>query len=164
MTPEQFQHLEKHGACVDLSARAKWRLSGVDAVRYLNGQVTNDVRKATAHEAIYACVTNAKGKIEGDVFIHVSPDGGALLLDAEPSLREPLAARLERYIVADDVELKDASDEWGLLHFSGAATQEFEAWGRGYEGIFHVVKASRFGMCGFDVWTPRKAEGGMWKG
>ena len=116
MTAEQFRLIEERGTAVDLSGRAKFMLSGADRVRYLNGQVTNDVRHAKEDEAIYACVTNAKGRIEGDVFLHASPlNGGCLMLDAEAGLRESLGARLEKYIVADDVEIRDVTEEWHLL-------------------------------------------------
>ena len=51
------------GRLLDLSDRAKWRLSGADRVRYLNGQVTNDIRRAAADDALVACVTTAKGRL-----------------------------------------------------------------------------------------------------
>ena len=151
MTAEQFQIIEKEGGCVDLSARAKFRLTGGDRVRYLNGQVTNDVRKATSGTALQACVTNAKGRIEAEVFLHVSQKGGqALWLDAEPGQRETLAARLERYIVADDVELADVSDEWSLWHVFGPAAEALLRTA-GAEGVLH---ARRLGAPGVDVWLP----------
>ena len=117
MDAELYQSLLAKGGCVDLSARAKWRLSGADRVRYLNGQVTNDVRTARADEALYACVTNVKGRIEGDVFIHA--EGDSLILDAPEALRESLGMRLEKYIIADDAVLEDITDEWRLWHVIG---------------------------------------------
>lgn len=157
MTRERFEQVERHGAWVDLSARAKWRLAGADRVRYLNGQVTNDVRKASRAAAILACVTDVKGRIVGDVFIRESPDGASFLLDAEADLREALAARLERYIVADDVEIEDVADHWRLWHRvapSGAsATHEDFNAGDGF-----VCEAWRFGDGGLDCWIP--ASGG----
>jgi len=139
MTAELFQAITEHGAAVNLSTRAKLRLTGTDRVRYLNGQVTNDVRRAKADEALYACVTDAKGRIAGDVFVHATAD--ALLLDAEPGLRESLGLRLERYIVADDVELTDETEEWQLWHVWGPAAPA-------------GVKSNRFGTSGVDVWLP----------
>jgi folate-binding protein YgfZ len=139
MTADTFQDIAQNGAAVNLSARAKFRLTGNDRVRYLNGQVTNDVRRANAQSTIYACVTDAKGRIAGDVFIHA--DGDALLLDAEPGLRESLGLRLERYIVADDAELTDMSDEWQLWHVWGAHMPQ-------------GIPSTRFGREGVDVWQP----------
>ena len=137
MTSDLFTQLTTQGGCVDLSSRAKFRLTGADRVRYLNGQVTNDMRRVTADEALYACVTDAKGRIAGDVYVHV--DGDTLLIDAEPELREALAARLERYIVADDVVLEDVTDEYRLFHVFGTSVG---------------VKATRLGVLGADVWLP----------
>lgn len=156
MTAERFRHIDQHGACVDLSSRAKFLLTGADRIRYLNGQATNDVRKASAEEAIYACVTNAKGKMEADVFIHAAEGGQALLLDAEEVLREPLGSRLDRYIVADDVQLLDVTDQWRLWHFFGPAARKHEA-GSGERGV-SAVKVSRYGVAGVDVWVPVNTE------
>jgi folate-binding protein YgfZ len=139
MTAETFQDIAQNGAAVNLSARAKFLLTGNDRIRYLNGQVTNDVRRASAQSTLYACVTDAKGRIAGDVFIHATED--ALLLDAEPGLRESLGLRLERYIVADDAELTDVSDEWQLWHVWGASMPQ-------------GIQSTRFGIPGADVWVP----------
>ena len=70
MQSETFQNLFTRGAAVNLSNRSKWKLTGGDRVRYLNGQVTNDVRRADGCHTIYACVTDAKGRIAGDAMIH----------------------------------------------------------------------------------------------
>lgn len=143
MNADLWQRMEQEGGMVDLSTRTKLCFAGADRVRYLNGQVTNDVRTATASSAIYACVTDAKGRIAGDVSIHASDD--ALWVDAEPGLRESLAVRLERYIVADDVVLQDASDEWCLWHVFGPAVELIA-------GEVRAVSSNRFGVPGVDVW------------
>jgi folate-binding protein YgfZ len=156
MTAELFQKVSSDGGCVDLSARAKWRLAGADRVRYLNGQVTQDVRHASTRHSLYACVSNVKGKIEGDLFVHVHEQTEALLLDSEPGLRETLGARLEKYIIADDAELTDVTEEWLLWHLFGALPQE--AWQAETEAAGgHVVAAARFGGPGIDLWVPAQA-------
>lgn len=149
MTAEFHQSILTNGAVVNLSARAKWRLSGGDRVRYLNGQVTNDVRTARSTEALYACVTNVKGKIEGDIFVHASPDGESLLIDADAALRDHLGMRLERYIIADDAVLEDITEEWQLWHFIG--NHEVP------EGGHRLTNSARFGLPGTDIWLPASA-------
>lgn len=144
MTEQLFHQITTSGAAVNLSHRAKFQLTGTDRVRYLNGQVTNDVRRATTTQALYACVTDAKGRIAGDVFIRATAD--SLLLDAEAESRETLALRLERYIVADDVELADVTEAWQLWHVFGGAEAPADA-----------VKSNRFGSEGFDLWLPADA-------
>jgi folate-binding protein YgfZ len=158
MTPELFQQITTHGAAVNLSTRAKFRLTGADRVRYLNGQVTNDVRRVKADETLYACVTDVKGRISGDVFAHAQ--GETLLLDAEAGLRETLGMRLERYIVADDVELADVTDEWQLWHFwsdAGTAASKESALSQN-EFQRHLLRSTRYGHPGFDLWIPASAD------
>ena len=53
MTSERFQEIERLGGIVDLSDRARFRLTGGDRVRFLNGQVTNDVRTADGRGTLY---------------------------------------------------------------------------------------------------------------
>lgn len=158
MTAELFQQITTHGAAVNLSTRAKFRLTGADCVRYLNGQVTNDVRRARPDETLYACVTDVKGRIAGDVFVHSQDD--ALLLDAEPDLREPLGMRLERYIVADDVELTDVTEEWQLWHLLGSSgtPARNESSLCQQEPLHHLLRSTRFGTAGFDLWLPASAD------
>lgn len=150
MSPEQYQKLLTEGGCLDLSARAKWRLSGSDRVRYLNGQVTQDVRQANASSALHACVTNVKGKIEADIFIHVM--GDSLILDASESLRESLSRRLERYIIADDAVLEDITEEWKIWHCFGNMAQESAHVDT--KAGHRILSSQRLGLPGSDVWFP----------
>jgi len=143
MTAERWNQIKTEGGWVDLSARAKWQLTGADRVRYLNGQVTNDVRRATKALAVYACVTDVKGRICGDVYVRVGNDGESLWLDAEAALNESLGARLERYIVADDVELLEVADDWRLIHGFGP---------NGVQGFSEGVEVERYGSQGRDLW------------
>src|SRR5690348_9578355 len=102
------------GFFIDLSARIKLRVTGADRLRFLNGQITNDLRKANHTVALEACVLNAKGKLNAHIFIGVL--GESFLIDAEPELGDTLRARLERYVVADDVAIEDVTNEFSLFH------------------------------------------------
>jgi folate-binding protein YgfZ len=127
---------------LDLSARAKLRVTGADGFRFINGQITNDLRKANETAAIEACVLNAKGKLNAHIFIAAL--GEAFLIDAEPELRETLRTRLERYVIADDVQIEDVTDEFSLFHVFAENPPTFET-GR-------IVSARRFAMTGWDIW------------
>ena len=130
-------------AFLDLSARAKLRVTGADRFRFLNGQITNDLRKASETAAIEACVLNAKGKLNAHIFI--AAIGESFLIDAEPELRETLRVRLERYIIADDVEIEDVTDQFSLFH---VLTDELPALGSD-----RSVSARRFAGTGWDIWS-----------
>jgi tRNA-modifying protein YgfZ len=128
---------------LDLSARTKLRVSGADWFRFLNGQITNDLRKASETVAVEACVLNAKGKLNAHIFLTAL--GESLLIDAEPELRETLRARLERYVIADDVQIEDVTDEFSLFH---VLMDEPPASGSG-----RIVSARRFAATGWDAWS-----------
>ena len=95
---------------------------GADRARFLHGQVTNDVKKLRAGEGCYAAITTAKGKMESDLNIFALAD--ELLLDFEPGLTEKISQRLEKYIVADDVQIVDAAPHYGLLSVQGPKAAE----------------------------------------
>jgi folate-binding protein YgfZ len=147
MTPSI--HFDR-GAFFDCSSRVKLRVTGADASRFLNGQITNDLSKATATAAMQASVLNAKGKLSGHVFI--SADDGAFLLDADPELREELPARLERYIIADDVQIEDVTELFSMFHLTGETAPAMPMSPR-------TISANRFGCPGWDLWfSPAERE------
>jgi len=130
-------------AFFDCSRRVKLRITGADASRFLNGQITNDLRKATATSAIQASILSAKGKLSAHVFVSMDNDG-AFLLDADSELREELPARLERYIIADDVQVEDVTDQFSILHFLGQMPAVATS--------ARTVASERFGAPGWDSW------------
>lgn len=133
----------REASLFDLSSRAKLRVTGADRLRFLNGQITNDVRKASDSVAIEACILSAKGKMNAHVFISAAPD--CFFVDAAPDLREALPARLERYVIADDVQIEDVSDRLSIFHVLAPSAPDFKGGER-------IVSARRFSEPGWDVW------------
>jgi folate-binding protein YgfZ len=129
-------------ALFDLSDRVKLRLSGSDRVRFLNGQVTNDVRKANASLSMPACVLSAKGKITALVFIAAGEN--EIFLDSDPELRQTLPQRLERYVIADDVTIEDVTERYALFHVTAESPPTLP-------NDAHWRRAKRFGLAGWDV-------------
>ena len=129
-------------ALFDLSDRCKLRLTGSDRVRFLNGQVTNDVRKAASVEAIQACVLNAKGKINAHLYVSAADD--FFLIDSDAELQTALPARLHRYIIADDVQVEDITSEFALFHVT---TDDVSS----LPNECRIVRANRFGVTGLDL-------------
>jgi len=127
-----------------LSERAKWRVTGADRVRFLNGQTTNDVREATAEATQESCLLNAKGHLDAHLFLFASED--AIWIDADGELREPMRARLERYLIADDVEIADQSDEFALFHILAKTRPEIAP-------AKFCLRSRRLANEGWDVWT-----------
>ncbi|MEK0446084.1 MAG: hypothetical protein RLZZ399_1405 [Verrucomicrobiota bacterium] len=98
----------------DLSERTRIRVSGPDCLRYLHGQVSQDLRHIAPFSALPACLTNAKGRLQAELWIsRIEP---SFVVDSEPGLAESILSRLDRYLISDDVTLEDISGKEVLLH------------------------------------------------
>ena len=66
-------------------------------------------------------------------------------MDAHPILRQKLRTRLERYIIADDVQIEDVTDQFSLFHvLSGESPTT---------GHDRIVSVRRFAKPGWDIWS-----------
>jgi folate-binding protein YgfZ len=107
---------------LDLSFRSRLCLTGTDRHRFLNGQVTNDVKNLRPGAGCYAALVTAKGKMQSDLNIYSLPD--ELLLDFEPGMGTAVAERFEKFIIADDVQVVDVTPHYGLLSVQGPKSAE----------------------------------------
>ena len=107
---------------VDLSSRSRLCLTGADGKRFLHGQVTNEVNKLNVCEGCYAALVTAKGKLVSDLNIYCLPE--EILLDFEPGLTRRVTERLEKYIIADDVQVIDVAPHYGLISIQGPKAPE----------------------------------------
>jgi folate-binding protein YgfZ len=131
-------------AFFDLSGRAKLRLSGADRIRFLNGQTTNDVRRARAEATQESGVLNAKGHLDAHLFLFATPND--IWIDADEELREQLQVRLERYVIADDVTIEDVTDQFALFHLLGESEPTIS-------GAKFCLRSRRLGIDGWDLWV-----------
>ena len=131
-------------AFFDLSARTKLRVTGADRIRFLNGQTTNDVRKAGAEATQESCVLNVKGHFDAHVFLSATPND--IWIDADQELRELLQTRLERYVIADDVKIEDVTDQSALFHVLAGSEPKIS------DAKFDF-RSRRLGIDGWDLWV-----------
>ncbi|MEM9399382.1 MAG: hypothetical protein AAF984_04175 [Verrucomicrobiota bacterium] len=123
--------------------------NGSDRVRFMNGQVTHDIKTLSTNDSRMAAICTAKGKMEG--YAIISNDGNTLYADAPSSLKEKIPSRLERYIIADDVEMADISEDWNGYHSIGEKSLTlFDSIDLPEKQIF---ASKRFGLEGFDIWV-----------
>ncbi len=137
---------------IDLGKPALLEFSGPDAVRFLNGQLTQDVRRVTGGKiSLPACVTDAKGRLQFRVSL--TENEGALWVGGLAEWAETLEARLTRYLIADDVEVINLTGKFSLMHFTGAV-EEIPV------GVV-ARESHRFGIVGTDWWIPADVVIGM---
>ncbi len=86
------------------------RVWGPDANTYLQGQFTQDLKLAEKAPC-YGLWLDQKGKVLADSHIVKLAENDYLVVSlAMPA--DPLRARLEAYLIADEVEVRDATEEW----------------------------------------------------
>jgi folate-binding protein YgfZ len=165
----EYEAIRENAAVFDLSFRGRLCLTGAERVRFLHGQVTNDIKSLRVGEGCYAALVTAKGRMQSDLNIYCLAD--ELLLDFEPGMTNNVAQRLEKYIVADDVQVVDVAAQYGLLSVQGPQAAVVigrlalfhELPGRPFSfvnaldaplGELYLAKQPRLGTDGFDLFVP----------
>jgi len=113
----EFAALRNSCGVYDLGYRAKISLTGGDRVRWLNGMSTNNIRDLEAGRGVYSFLLNPQGHILGDLYAYNR--GESILVDTDCSQVEKILATFDHYIIMDDVEVKDVSDEITSLGVAG---------------------------------------------
>jgi folate-binding protein YgfZ len=110
--------------------------------------------------------------MQSDLYIYCLAD--ELLLDFEPALTAAVSQRLEKYIVADDVQVVDAAPHYGLLSAQGPKAEavvralglanDLPAKPLGFLkiedatlGEIYLMNQPRLGTSGFDLFVPAAA-------
>lgn len=108
----------RQGAGVlDRTDRAFLTASGPDAASYLHRMTSNEVSGLEPGQGRYALQLDAQGHIIAD--FHMLRMDDHVLLETDWLRRGPLREVLEKYIVADDVEVADASEQLAELAVEG---------------------------------------------
>ncbi len=161
--------LRETAGLLDFSFRSRLCVTGADRARFLHGQVTNDIQCLQAGEGCYAALVTAKGKMQSDLNVYCLE--AELLLDFEPALTERVSQRLEKFIVADDVQVTDVAPLYGLLSVQGPkASAAMTALGLIHElpgrafafvkldhaklGEVYLMNQPRLGTAGFELFVP----------
>ena len=164
--------LGESAGILDLSFRGRLCILGTDRVKFLNGQVTNNVKELPAGGGCYAALVSAKGKIQSDLHIYILEN--EILLDFEPGLVGAVQQRLEKYIIAEDVQVADVSAPYGLWSVQGpkaAAVIKRLPWNFALPekpcalariddaalGEIYVMNHARTHCAGYDLFVPSGA-------
>jgi folate-binding protein YgfZ len=134
------------------------------------------VKDLRAGEGCYAALVTAKGRLQSDLNIACLPN--ELLLDFEPGLTEVISQRLEKYIIADDVQVVDVGPPYGLLSVQGPKSEavmrslglpmeipgkamNFTSLNNPTLGEIYLMNQPRLGSIGFDLFVPTASLGAV---
>jgi folate-binding protein YgfZ len=107
----------------------RWRpacwlsVTGSDAANFLQGQFTNELRAIKSSDAIYGLWLTVKGKVLADSFVGRGAGKDEFWIVSYHSPADVIRARLESYIIADDVVITDETEAWAAVSVLDADAQ-----------------------------------------
>ncbi len=111
---------------IDLSSRGRLQVSGSEAILFLNGLITNDMKTLAEHHWMPAVFPNVQGRLIAAVrVIRLRDDGEkkqpVFLLDIEPASKEVVLKTIGRFTLAGDFRVADISEATVQLSIQGAS-------------------------------------------
>jgi len=107
---------------IDLSSRGRLLISGSEAVMFLNGLITNDMKTLAVNSWMPAVFPNVQGRLIAAVRI-LHRDVG-FLIDTEGVSSATVAKLLERFTLAGDFRVKDLTIEMAMFSVQGRNAAE----------------------------------------
>jgi folate-binding protein YgfZ len=155
----EYRALIEGAGVVELPGVGRLRARGSDRVDFLQGMLSNDVKRLAPGGGCPSLLLTEQGKVVADLIVLAEPESFAL--DGAASALVGARAALERYIVADDVELESEGEDARTFALLGpAAASVVERLGAtvppgAYDhaaadgGSVHVVRVPEPGAGGF---------------
>lgn len=129
----------REGGCgiSDRSARGRLLVSGTEAVQFLNGLITNDMKTLAEHSWMPAAFPNVQGRLIASVRVMRLKDEEtkragtkrvgsgrnacpAFLIDTEAATHERVLKTIERFTFAGDFHVRDVTRETAMLSVQGS--------------------------------------------
>ncbi len=101
MKKDQVVILEKRGVIL---------ISGIDAGDFLQNIITNDIKKVSKENSIFAAILTPQGKYLSEFFIIKNQNG--YLLDCSEDSTEEIIENLSKYKLKSKIEIKNVSSEF----------------------------------------------------
>jgi glycine cleavage system T protein len=161
---------------IDLSHHGAVKIGGTEAVQFLNGLVSNDMKTLKKGEGMRAAFLTAHGKVEA--LCRILNLGGEYLVITDPQTHEKVFKYVFPFSYAGDFKVEDVSEQYRLLSVQGPRSllvmKEacFEpvpslaeyGWLETIIGGQHVLvtRYSHTGETGFDILAPASGLKDVW--
>ncbi len=101
----------------DISYHGTLTLTGEDRAKFLHRLISNDVENLSDGQGNYATLLTNRGKIIADMKVYVLEE--AIYISTAPECAENAFTELDKYLIADDVELSWQTDKIGAIAVYG---------------------------------------------
>jgi len=123
----ELKWLQKSVGVFHLEDRSAIAVTGDDAHEWLQGQLTNDCNDKAAGDSVYGFILTLKGRVLADCWAFFHESG--IWLDVPESQAEAVLARLDQYIIMEDVDLElDRDLCWMSAHGPKAEEVVGSSW------------------------------------
>ncbi|MDP2606476.1 MAG: aminomethyltransferase family protein [Deltaproteobacteria bacterium] len=113
----EYETVRRAVGLFDLSHRGLLQFTGPDRLTFLQGMLSNDLRPLKTFDGQYATLLSQQGKVLADLRVLCALN--SLYLDFWENLKDRIIEHLNRYLVADEVEIADRSGEYATLSLQG---------------------------------------------
>jgi folate-binding protein YgfZ len=118
----EYQQARAGALLFDVSHRGKVEVTGKDAAAFLHNLCTNDIENMPLGAGCEAFFCTSRAKVVAHALIYhllLPPDRHAFWLDVAPGQAEKLVQHLDRFIIAEQVELADRTQGFCQVHLAG---------------------------------------------
>src|SRR5215471_12219564 len=125
--PQDYQAAVSAAALFDTSAAGKLLLTGPDAPLFLNNLSTNDTANLPLGGGCEAYFCDSRAKVQFAAWIyHVRLADGrhAMWVETTPGRNEDLVKYLDRYLISEQVEIADVTEQFAQMHLAGPQAAE----------------------------------------
>lgn len=116
----EYQAARQAAGLTDLSSWPRFRFTGPDAKKFLNGLLTNDILSLRPGASCSACLLTPKGKLLADLELYDC--GENLLAVMRPLAAAQFKAAISKRLALSRTIIKEVTAEEGLLYLSGPET------------------------------------------
>jgi tRNA-modifying protein YgfZ len=110
---EIYNHIRTGGAGAIELARGLFAVSGKEAVQFLDGMITNDMKTLGDGAQILAAFPNAQGRLLA--VVRILRHGDRFLVETEEATREKVFNNLFRFTYAGDFFVEDLSENYRFM-------------------------------------------------
>lgn len=180
----EYSAVSESGAgLIDMSSRGRLLVAGTEAIQFLNGLITNDMKTLAEHQSMPAAFPNVQGRLIASVRVtrlqDETPASPTFLIDTEAVTHQRVFETLNRFTLAGDFRVTDITNSTALISVQGAEAGEVVRSVAGdetaslalnqaaevpYSGsAVTVIRASHLGKDGFDFVVKEDRAVELWK-
>jgi folate-binding protein YgfZ len=123
---DDYRHIREGGIGFYEQKRGLLAVWGKEAVQFLDGMITNDMKTLEDGQEMLAAFPNAQGRLLA--VVRVLRDGERFLIETEEATREKVFQNLFRFTFAGDFFVEELSEGYRYIELWGEAPTSVSGW------------------------------------